>query len=329
MYKRAPGEPREHPMVAAALAQNTPVTQWDGRLSAMAGCVRRLRGKLLDEGFSVLHSHEYKTDLIAALALGKRRRPALIATVRHTEPGLQMALFQTLDSVVLHRFGWLVTPSQGALSELRSWPRLLRKTRVIYHGVDPLPYGGRAAKPSARNGGPVISIVARLDAVKGHDIFLRSARLVLSKRPDARFWIAGDGRLRPALEAETRRLGLTDAVTFLGYRTDAEAVMAASDIVVCSSRYEACPRFLLEALALGRPVVAPAVGGIPEIVRDGETGILAPAGDPQALADGILRLLNDPPLALRLGEAGRDFVRERFTFEAQAAALAGLYREAI
>ena len=333
MYRRSRGEPAEHPLVAAARAQMTPVTQLDGRLPALPQSVRWLREKLQGEEFSILHTHEYKTDLLAAFAANGilRRPPALVATVRHTEPGLQMGLFQGLDSFILHRFDRLTVPSRGALRELKRWPKLLRKARVIGHAVDgaSLAPSGPAAGPPEPAGGPVVSIVARLQAVKAHRVFLESARKVLRKRPDARFWIAGDGELRGKLETLTSQLGLTSAVSFLGYRNDIPNVLASSDVVVCASSYESFCRAAFEALALGRPVVATSVGGLPEILRDGETGVLVPPGDPESMAAAILRLLGDRELAHRLGEAARKFVRERYTVEAQASAMAALYREAL
>jgi glycosyltransferase involved in cell wall biosynthesis len=292
-----------------------------------------LREKLQGEEFSILHAHEFKTDLLAALAANGnlRRTPALVATVRHTEPGFQMGLFQGLDSFVLHRFDRLTVPSRGALQELKRWPKLLRKARVIHHAVDgaSLAPGGPAAELPEPTGGPVVSIVARLQAVKGHRVFLESARKVLLKRPDARFWIAGDGELRGELEALTSQLGLTSAVSFLGYRKDIPNVMASSDVIVCASSYESFCRAVFEALALGRPVVATSVGGLPEIVSDGETGILVPPGDAEAMAAAILRLLGDRELAHRLGVAAQKFTGERYSVEAQASAMAALYREAL
>jgi glycosyltransferase involved in cell wall biosynthesis len=325
MYRRGSGEPAEHPLVAAARAEGTEISQLDGHLNAFPAAIRWLKRKLRDEQVSILHGNDYKTDLLAALAAGKSRSTALVATVRHTEPGMQMALFQGLDSFVLHRFDGLTVPSRGALREVKRWPWLLRKTRVIHHAV-----AVPAAEFGPRNGGgPVISIVARLQAVKRHRIFLESARQVLAKRPDARFWIVGDGELREELETLASRLGLTDAVAFLGYRNDVDALMASSDVVVCTSSYESLGRSMQEALALGRPVVASDLGGLPEFIRDGETGLLVAPGDPGAMASSILRLLNDRQLAQRLATAGRKFVSEHFTLDAQAAATAGFYREVL
>ncbi len=333
VYRRSQSDPAEHPLVAAARAQSTPITQLDGHTRGLPGSIQWLRRKLAGEQFSILHCHEYKTDLIGALAAWRLAdpRPALIATVRHTEPGLQMGLFQALDSLVLHRFDRLTVPSRGALQELRRWPSLRRRSQVIHHAIEDVPPTPRLPGPAwpPRTGGPLISIVGRLQAVKGHRIFLESARKILTERPDAQFWIVGDGELRHELDAITTRLGLTRAVSFLGYRSDVSYAMAVSDVMVCASFYESFPRTLLEALALERPVVATSVGGIPEIVVDGETGILAPAGDPDALAAAVLRLLQDPELAQRLAAAGRQLVSQQYTVEAQASALAVLYREAL
>lgn len=331
LYRSKPGDPDEHPMVSAARVQGTPITQVQGDLRAIPDTIRWLRNKLQREEFSILHCHEYKTDLIGALAAWKRARPtpALVATVRHTEPGLQMALFQALDSLVLHRFHRLTVPSEGALGELKRWPALERRARVIHHSIEPFPRVRDLPAGLPVRKGPVVSIVGRLQAVKGHRIFLEAARRVVAKRPDTQFWIVGDGELQEELEALTSRTGLEHAVSFLGYRSDAWQMMALSDVVVCASQYEAFPRVVLEAMILERPVAATAVGGIPEIVIDGETGLLVRAGDPNALAEAISRLLNDRELARRMAAAGCRFVSERYSLEAHALALATLYREAL
>jgi len=332
MYRRNRGEPAEHPLVAAARAQGTPITQLDGHVRLLPEAVRWLCGKIQGEQFSILHCHDYKTNLVGAVAAWKiaQAAPLLVATVRHTESGPQMALFQALDSLVLHRFRYLTVPSQGATRELKRWPTLRRRLRVIHHSLADLPdLQQPSISPPLRSSGPVISIVGRLQPVKGHRIFLAAARMVLGVRPDARFWIIGDGELRSELEAMASQIGLGGAVCFLGYRKDALQLLRMSDVAVCASHYESFSRFLLEALALERPVVATAVGGIPEIVVDGKTGLLVPPRDPEALAAAVLRLLEDRELAQRLGAAGRGFVNQHYSAQSQASALAALYREAV
>jgi glycosyltransferase involved in cell wall biosynthesis len=333
MHRCEKGEPAEHPLVAAAQAQGTPITQLDGRPQAIPRSFFWLRRKLAGGDYAILHAHEYKTNLLSALAAVRPsgQGPALVATVRHTEPGLQMALLQGLDSLVLHRFHRLTSPSRGALAELQGWPALLRRTRVIHHsaGASLTGFSEPAADFAGNNGAPVVSIFGRLQRVKGHRLFLASARRVLASKPETQFWIVGEGELRGELEAIVSRLGLTHAVRFLGYRNDTCKVMSSSSVVVCASSYESFPQATLEALALGRPVVATSVGGIPELIRDGETGLLVAPGNADSMADAILRLLNDPDLARRLGGAGRALIAKTYSMDKQAGDLAALYREAL
>jgi glycosyltransferase involved in cell wall biosynthesis len=155
---------------------------------------------------------------------------------------------------------------------------------------------------------PLIGIVARLVPVKAHEVFLKAARLIREQRPDARFLVIGDGERRAELEALVQRMGLASSVTFLGWRADMPAVYADLDVVALSSLNEGSPVSLIEALAAARPVVSTAVGGVPEVVVHGRTGLTVPSGDVTGLAQAITTLLLDQSLAERLGTAGRAHV---------------------
>src|SRR5207247_11054153 len=124
-----------------------------------------------------------------------------------------------------------------------------------------------------------------------------------------------------------QRVGLAERVVFAGYRADVPAVLDEVDVVVLPSSVEGMPLVLLEAMAHRRPVVATPVGGTPEVVVDGETGLLVPPRDPRALADAIRRLLDDPDLAKRLGDAGRRRVELHFSLEAMNRRILELYDE--
>lgn len=173
---------------------------------------------------------------------------------------------------------------------------------------------------------PLIGIVARLVPVKAHEDFLRAAAHVCRTRPDAAFLIVGDGERRAELEALTGELGLNENVRFLGWRSDLERIYADLDVVALSSLNEGSPVALIEALAAGRPVAATDVGGVREVVVSGETGLLTPAREPEALARSICSLLEDRELAGRLGECGRRHVYPHHTIGRLSADLAGLYR---
>jgi glycosyltransferase involved in cell wall biosynthesis len=162
--------------------------------------------------------------------------------------------------------------------------------------------------------GPLVGIVGRLVAIKDHETFLTMAARVAAEHPDAVFVVAGDGDLRGALEARARRL-LGDRVRFLGWATDLPVLYGALDIVVLTSRNEGTPVALIEAGAAGRPTVATDVGGVPEVVRDGETGFVEPAGDAAALAARVGLLLDDPERAAAMGRAARAHALERYGLE--------------
>jgi glycosyltransferase involved in cell wall biosynthesis len=160
---------------------------------------------------------------------------------------------------------------------------------------------------------PIVGNVAALVPHKGQRHLIEAAALVVRQVPDARFVIAGEGELRQALERQIKEHHLEKHVLLAGFRPDVLSVHKAFDIFVMSSVTEGLGTSLLDAMACAKPVVATTAGGIPEVVADGETGLLVPPRDHHALADAIVRLLNDAGLRTRLGEAGRARVRERFS----------------
>ena len=161
---------------------------------------------------------------------------------------------------------------------------------------------------------PVVGIVARLAPIKAHEDFFQAALAIRREVPDARFLVVGDGERRHELEQMVEGLDLRPSVRFLGWRRDLPRVYADLDVVVLASRNEGSPVALIEALAAARPVVATAVGGVPEVVVDGQTGLAVPPSDPGALAAAVLDLLRDRARAERLGAAGRRHVYPRYAF---------------
>ena len=169
----------------------------------------------------------------------------------------------------------------------------------------------------------MIVSVGRLRPPKDVTTLLRALALV---RGDYTALVVGGGPGLAEAEAERRRLGLCDVVRLAGERDDVPATLASSHVFVLSSRSEALPVSILEAMAAGLPVVATRVGGVPELVRDGETGFLAPASDATALAAPIQRLVDSPELRARLGSGGRARVEEHFGLESFLNAHLDLYR---
>jgi glycosyltransferase involved in cell wall biosynthesis len=159
---------------------------------------------------------------------------------------------------------------------------------------------------------PLVGIVARLVPVKAHEMFFQAAVRVRAALPRTQFLVLGDGERRPELESLVGQLGLQESVRFLGWRRDMVNVYADLDVVALTSLNEGSPVALIEALASARPVVATAVGGVPEVVIDGVTGLTVPSSDTAAFADAVVRLLSDESLAARLGAVGRQHVYPRY-----------------
>jgi glycosyltransferase involved in cell wall biosynthesis len=173
----------------------------------------------------------------------------------------------------------------------------------------------------------VVTIVAALRPEKNHELFLRAARRIRHAVPTARFVVVGDGAERQRLEGLAGELQIARDVRFLGTRSDIPELLALTDVVALTSHMEANPVSILEALACEKPVVATRVGSVPETVIDGQTGYLTPPGDEQALADRVLMLLHNQPLARRLGATGRERVVAGYSLERMVQGYERLIRE--
>jgi glycosyltransferase involved in cell wall biosynthesis len=210
-----------------------------------------------------------------------------------------------------------VVNAEATRRELTSWLPAER-VRVIYNGIDLAAYGlmrggaGLRTELECPSNACVVLSVARLVQEKDHATLLSAMHRAALSHERLRLWISGDGPLRPVLEAQVEGLGLRERVRFLGFRSDVPHLLAAADVVAISSQREGLPNVALEAMAARRPVIATAVAGTPELVRDGETGLLVPPRSPDALAGALSSLAGDPIRRRQMGERGRRRVEEWF-----------------
>jgi glycosyltransferase involved in cell wall biosynthesis len=170
-----------------------------------------------------------------------------------------------------------------------------------------------------------VVVVSNLRPQKGHDVLVDAMPIVLRRFPDARVEVIGSGSELEPLQVRAGAHGVSHAIAFRGHREDVSACLCANDIFVLPSRSEAFPNAVLEAMASGMPIVASRVGGIPELIEDGHTGFLVPAGDPLALADRLCRFMANPPFAARLGENARAGAEARYSFDRMVAAFERIY----
>jgi glycosyltransferase involved in cell wall biosynthesis len=175
----------------------------------------------------------------------------------------------------------------------------------------------------------VVTTVGRLTAIKQHTLFIETVALVAARDPAAVFLLAGDGELRPQLEALTRERGLESRVRFLGWRRDLATIYGASDVFLLTSRNEGTPVALIESLAAGVPGVSTDVGGVRDVIDTEAVGLLAPFGDARALADHVATLLGDHHRRRRMGDAGRASVVARYGLDRLLGDVDALYRDVL
>jgi glycosyltransferase involved in cell wall biosynthesis len=302
-------------------AMETDVVPIGGALDIRA--VVRLTRQLRRARIDLVHVHgHFSVNVVGRLAA--RLAGARVLSHMHIENAFRSdkgrAAQVMLDNATARLCYSIVAVSEATAAELRRQGYPERRLVVVHNGIDVEP-----AKPVRLAEGPTILEVARLADVKGQQLLLRAltdleATAVLVGRD-----LEQDGAYERKLRAEAERLGVADRVVFAGYRTDVPALLAGCDVFCLPSEMEGLPIVLLEAMAQGKPVVATRVGGTPELVVHGETGLLVPPGDVDALAAGLEQLLGDPERAQGMGEAGRARVQREFCAAAAAQRVLELY----
>lgn len=208
------------------------------------------------------------------------------------------------------------------------------KTILVYMGLELdkfIPGNIDKIKNSLKIGSQakVIGFVGRLEEIKGADFFVQAAGLCLKTNPRAKFTLAGEGSLRRKLEEKVNSAGFKEQIIFLGWREDVADIMGILDILVLPSLNEAVGIVLIEAQSLGVPVIASNVGGIPEMINPGESGILIPPADPEALASAINHLLADPQRLQNMSLAAKTWVKDRFKAEQMVAKIIDIYQQVL
>jgi glycosyltransferase involved in cell wall biosynthesis len=293
-------------------------------LASLVRLTRALRGLRPD----VVHTHgHFAVNVLGRLA--GRLAGARVLAHMHIEnafrAGWGRRLQISLDNATARLCFAIVAVSDATRKALIAQGYPAGRMLTIHNGIEPV----EQAEPIRVADAPVVLEVARLAEVKGQHVLLAAlVRLDASAVFAGRDIEAGGGYER-RLRDEAECLGVGDRALFVGLRDDVPGLLAGCDVFCLPSAMEGLPLVVLEAMAQGRPVVATSVGGTPELVVDGETGLLVPPGDVDALAEALRRLLADSALARRLGEAGRARVRAEFDAGDASARVLGLYERAV
>ena len=278
----------------------------DGR-RASPRWILRLAGLLRRGRYDVVHLHSPVLAVaVRLLLLVQRGAPATVSTQHNLWPSFR-APTRWANRLTLRRDRHVVAVAETVRE---SMGRSGASTEVIVHGV-PLDELGERARGAAAtradldvaDDAPLVCTVANLRSNKAYPDLLAAARIVLDERPEVRFVAVGQGPLADELDAERRRPGLGDGFRFLGYRPDAVEITAAADLFVLSSHHEGLPVAVMEALAVGTPVVSTDAGGVTVAVRDGIEGRIVPIAEPAQLAAAVLEVLDDDRHRAELGAA--------------------------
>lgn len=298
-------------------------------LGAAAGLARIVRDFRPD----VIHAHSSKAGAVARIARAAAPRTPLIYTPHgyafagYFERESERRAYRQFERV-LARLATRTLCVCEAEGRLAASIGPARRVRVVHNGIEAPPTGAApAALAELRREGPVIGALALLRPGKGLETLIDAMSEVVERHPAASLVVAGEGAGRQELERRVRERGLEERVRLIGQTPGPGPLLRGCDVYCSPSWAESFPYSLIEAMWLDLPIVSTDVGGCPEAITDGETGLLVPARDPGALAAALLRLLDDPELARGLGTMAGQTARERFTADRMVEGTLGVYGE--
>lgn len=291
----------------------------------------RLRWLMRRGTYDLVHAHVYASAVASALATLGTRIPLILTA--HTEGSWHSLSSRWINGRLYPRADQVIAISEA-----------IRRQQISRHGVSParvrvitnaIPltepqcYRTIPELPTGWEEAPLLGVVGRLQPEKGVDIFLEAVARVVPHFPRARYVVIGDGPLRASLVAHARDLGLEDFVHFAGTHPDARSLMSSMDVLAVPSRTEGSPLVVLEAMAIGLPIVAAAVGSIPQQIRHHLEGLLFPPGDYAALAEALLCVLRNPTDACRLGLAARGRLSTHLSYAVMLSHTMDVYHAAL
>lgn len=305
-----------HGLEARELAMNFP---------RVGAAIDEVASHLRDARADVLFCHGYKADVIGWRAARRVGVPVVAVSRGWTGATWKVHCYEWLDRACLFAMDAVVCVSEGQAARVRKLGVPRRHVRVIRNAIDieRFQHIDPEARPSLERLFPrkprwLIAAAGRFSPEKGFPVLVEAAAQVCQAFPDAGLVLFGDGPQRGMMEGRIAQLGLQERLLLPGFRADLDRLLSAFDLLVLPSFTEGLPNIALEGSAARVPIVATAVGGTPEIVRDQENGLLVPAGDPHLLAERIARLLSLPELRRSMGERGRHLVEREFSFAGQA-----------
>lgn len=298
--------------------------------------INLLRGFIKSRSIKVVHTHLPGADILGGGAAWICGVPAVstVHALYYAKGGVRKKIFSLIYRAAYLFHKKVIAVSYAVKEDLINRVGLKipsDKITVIYNGIEkpvnllnPVEIKGILG---IRDEELVVGMVGRMDRLKGFHVFLDAIPIILVQFPIARFIFVGDGNERKNLEIQAENAGIADRVVFTGYKPNIYNYLQIMDVVVLSSFSEGCPISIIEAMAVGKPVVASAIPAIAEVVKDGMTGFLFPIGNSDKLASHVVRLLKDSELRKKTGGAGESLYKGRFSAQKMVSGYETVYKE--
>jgi len=293
--------------------------------------LRKLSSHVKHSSPDIIHAHDYKTNMLAVLLSRWHGVPAMTTVHGYVTHSKKLNLYYRLDRWALRRMEYVVAVSHDLLEALPQWGVPQNLCLLVENAIDTVQFARRRSTREAKQqlgiapNRLVIGTVGRLSAEKGFDRLVAATDRLLQQGFDLELIILGDGDERDHLESLIAKLDRADRIRLVGYQSDLLDYYHAMDVLAISSLREGLPNVLLEALATEVPVVATRVGGVPQVIQDGQHGLLVEPNDVDQLTSSLSKLLGDCELRQRLAAAGRQLVEQRFSFAVRMQRIRAIY----
>lgn len=313
------------------------VTNFDLKTLLDLRIIPRLVRHIKENNIDIVQTAVFPADIYGRISASLAAAPVIMSTMHRVEDHKQEAIYRMLflaDTLTMPLTTKIIAVSQAVKNYIVSFHKLRPdKISVIYNGIDIHQYNHNidtdkfkvtlGLKPDI----PTVAFIGRIVKVKGLKYFFRAAASILKAGETVQFLIVGDGPLKEHFIKQTHYLGIDKHVSFIGFRDDIPDILSTINILVIPSLREGLPLTILEAMIARKPIIATSVGGIPEAIKDGETGVLVPPRDSPKLAQAILDLLKNPEKCIEMGEKGKERANRYFDVERMVKEYERLYTE--
>ncbi len=306
-----------------------------GYIRNLPGAVFRLVSMIRAESRVIIHSHDTRSDLVSIIAGKLTGTPVVISNHAWHPADFKRKVLESIRVRLMHYADLIISVSENTNVETLERGLPESKCMALYSGIDLQPFQTLPSRAEARRAlnlsedDFVVGNVARLWPEKEQDKIIDAAAQLAEQYPRMKFLIVGDGPLEQALKEQVVKQGLQQTVLLPGFRKDLLHVLAALDVFAFPSSAEGTPMVIYAAMAMALPIVASPVSGVGEVLLDGETALLVPPADADALAAAVVRLIQEPELAQRLGSGAKQIVEQKYSVEQAVNQLEQIYTRLI